>query len=105
MDAPAPTAIEQAGSDQLRIRWSDGVESLYPVREIRLACRCANCIEEMTGKPLLDPDSIPADVRPIRLQGVGRYALQIAWSDGHDTGIYTFEHLRELHEHLTAAAG
>jgi ATP-binding protein involved in chromosome partitioning len=105
MDSPAPTAIEQAGPDRLRIRWSDGIESLYPVREIRLACRCANCIEEGTGQPLLDPASIPADVRPIRVQGVGRYALQIAWSDGHDTGIYTFEHLRELHERLAERPG
>jgi DUF971 family protein len=44
-------------------------------------------------------------VRPIRVQGVGRYALQIAWSDGHDTGIYTFEHLRELHERLAERPG
>jgi ATP-binding protein involved in chromosome partitioning len=97
---PTPTAIEQAGPDALRIRWADGVESLYPVRELRLACRCAHCIEEMTGRPLLDASQVPADVRPVRIQSVGRYALQFAWSDGHDTGIYTFEHLRELGDRL-----
>jgi ATP-binding protein involved in chromosome partitioning len=97
-DAPAPTAIEQAGPDALRIRWSDGVESLYPVRSLRLACRCARCVEEMTGRPLLDETGVPPDVRPVRIRSVGRYALQIDWSDGHSTGIYSFEYLRQLHD-------
>ena len=88
--------IEQAGPDRLRIEWQDGHESLYPVRAVRLACRCARCIEEFTGKPLLDGKDIPADVRPERISPVGRYGLAFAWSDGHDTGIYTFEYLREL---------
>jgi ATP-binding protein involved in chromosome partitioning len=95
---PMPAAIEQAGPDQLRIRWSDGVESLYAVRQLRLACRCAHCIEEMTGRPLLDPSGVPPDVRPLRIRPVGRYALQFDWSDGHDTGIYSFEYLRQLHD-------
>jgi ATP-binding protein involved in chromosome partitioning len=95
---PVPAAIEQAGPDSLRIRWTDGVESLYPVRELRLACRCAHCVEEMTGRPLLDASRVAPDVRPLRIQSVGRYALQFAWNDGHDTGIYTFEYLRQLHD-------
>ncbi len=98
MPAPAPTAIEQSGGDRLRIRWSDGHDRRLPVREIRLSCRCARCIEETSGRPLLDPSGVPEDVRPVQISGVGRYALQIAWTDGHDTGIYTFEHLRELSE-------
>jgi len=94
--ATTPVAIEQAAADLLRIRWQDGHESVYPVRTVRLACRCARCIEETTGVPLLDPATIPEDVRPVSVQGVGRYALQFVWSDGHDTGIYPFEHLRGL---------
>ena len=94
---PVPTAVEQAGPDALRIRWNDGVESVYAVRELRLACRCAHCIEETSGRPLLDPTHVPADVRPQRIHSVGRYALQFAWSDGHDSGIYTYEYLRQLH--------
>jgi DUF971 family protein len=92
----APTSIAQAGPDRLRIVWKDGHESLYPVRLLRLACRCAHCIDEHTGQPILRPDSVPADVRPVRISGVGRYALAFAWSDGHDSGIYTFESLRAL---------
>jgi ATP-binding protein involved in chromosome partitioning len=100
---PTPTSIEQAGPDRLRIRWADGLDSVYAVRELRLACRCALCIEEGTGRPLLDASKVPADVRPLRIQSVGRYALQFAWSDGHDTGIYTFEYLRALADRERAA--
>ena len=91
-----PTGIEKAGPQTLRIRWKDGHESHYPVRELRLACPCARCIEEMTGRPILQPDEIPEDIRPVRIDPVGRYALQIAWTDGHDTGLFTFERLRAL---------
>ena len=91
-----PAGIEQAGPDRLRIRWRDGHESLYPVRELRLACPCARCIEEMTGRPMLDPSEVPADIRPVRIEPVGRYALQITWTDGHDTGLYSWRYLHEI---------
>lgn len=95
MGGPAtPTAIEQVGRDALKIVWDDGHESLYEVRELRLACRCAHCVEEGTGRPLLDETGVPQDVRPIRISPVGRYAIQFAWSDGHDSGIYSFVYLR-----------
>ncbi len=91
-----PKSIEQAGPGQLRIEWQDGHESIYPVRLLRLNCRCANCVEELTGRPLLAEKDVPQDVRPVKISPVGRYAVQISWTDGHDTGIHTFEHLREL---------
>ncbi len=50
----------------------------------------------MSGRPMLDPASVPADVKPITVNPVGRYALHFAWSDGHTSGIYTFEHIRSL---------
>ncbi len=90
-----PTSIQQAGPDTLRIEWQDRHTSLYPVRELRLACRCARCVEEFTGQPLLRDDDVPDDVRPDKITQVGRYALAFHWSDGHDTGIYTFDYLRE----------
>ncbi len=91
-----PVGIAQAGPDRLQVDWQDGRRSLYAVRTLRLACRCAHCVEEMTGRPLLRDQDIPEDVRPLRISPVGRYGVQIAWSDGHDTGIYTFEYLRSL---------
>ena len=80
----------------LRILWDDGHDCLYPVRMLRLECRCAHCVEEMTGAPLLREDDVPMDVKPLQISPVGRYAIQFDWSDGHDTGIYTFEVLRAL---------
>jgi ATP-binding protein involved in chromosome partitioning len=91
-----PSRIEQADPGTLAIAWADGVTSLFPVRALRLNCACAICVDEWTGASQLDPDTVPSDVQPLRLHSVGRYAIQIDWSDGHDTGIYTFERLREL---------
>jgi ATP-binding protein involved in chromosome partitioning len=94
--ATTPTKIAQAGARMLAITWADGVESTYDVRELRLACGCAQCVDEWSGAGRLDPASVPEDVRPLRIEPVGRYAIQIAWSDGHASGIYPFRRLREL---------
>jgi ATP-binding protein involved in chromosome partitioning len=91
-----PTEIAQRGPRTLAIRWSDGAESLLDVRDLRLACACAVCVDEWSGEERLDPASVPEDVHPVTIQPVGRYAIQIAWSDGHDSGIYPFEQLRKL---------
>lgn len=91
-----PTAIRQAGPRTLEIVWADGHESRYDVRELRLACGCAHCIDEWTGAGRLDEAAVPADVHPLRIERVGRYAIQVEWSDGHASGIYPFRRLREL---------
>lgn len=95
-DKQTPTQIQQHDARTLSIAWADGAESLLNVRALRLACGCANCVDEWTGEALLAPDSVPADVLPVGIQSVGRYAIQIEWSDGHSTGIYPFERLRKL---------
>lgn len=94
--AYTPTAIAQSGPRTLAIRWSDGGESELDVRALRLACACARCVDEWSGEGRLDPASVPEDVRPLRIEPVGRYAIQIHWSDGHDSGIYPYRRLREL---------
>lgn len=81
---------------RLRIVWRDGHLSEYAPRDLRLACSCAGCIDEFTGRPLLDQATVPTDVHPLAIRYVGRYALQFDWSDGHTTGIYPWERLREL---------
>jgi DUF971 family protein len=99
-----PTGMKQASDTELAVTWNDGHVSVFPVRHLRLHCKCANCVEEMSGRPTLDPASVPPDVRPVSISPVGRYALHIAWTDGHTTGIYTFEHLRSLCTCATCAA-
>ncbi|HEY3355570.1 MAG TPA: P-loop NTPase [Polyangia bacterium] len=78
------------------VRWSDGHVSRFASRALRLACPCALCVEELTGAPRLDPATVPADVQPNEVRPVGRYAFQFLWSDGHTTGIYSFDTLRGL---------
>ena len=94
--ATTPTKIAQADARTLAIRWADGAESRLDVRELRLACGCAQCIDEWSGEGRLDASAVPEDVHPLRIEPVGRYAIQIAWSDGHASGIYPFRRLREL---------
>lgn len=94
--APTPTEIRQHDPQTLAILWTDGLESLYDVRELRLACGCAECVDEWTGTPRLKDDRVPRDIQPRSIETVGRYAIQIRWTDGHESGIYPYERLREL---------
>lgn len=80
----------------LRIVWQDAHVSEYPPRQLRLTCPCAGCVDEMTGRKLLSPESVDSSVHPLEINYVGRYALSFRWSDGHDTGIFPFQYLREL---------
>jgi ATP-binding protein involved in chromosome partitioning len=80
----------------LVLRWADGREQRLAPRDLRLACQCAQCRDEMSGARLLDPEVVPLDVALTRVWSVGNYALGMAFSDGHDTGIYTFTALRQM---------
>jgi DUF971 family protein len=91
-----PLDIRQAGPKELEITWSDDHVSRYSVAYLRRACRCAACVDEWTGAQLLSPDQVSDDVKPVRIEPVGRYAIHFAWSDGHSSGIYSFEHLRNI---------
>ena len=82
----------------LMIEWPDGHASIYRPYTMRVNCGCANCVDENTGRPRLDPKSVPLDIRFETVQGVGRYALTAAFGDGHSTGIYPFKKLRAICE-------
>jgi len=90
-----PESIDVTERGELEVAWGGGHRVRIPAFELRDACPCASCIEEGTGKKILDPNSIPSDIRPERVEGVGNYAIQIHWSDGHSSGIYTWDLLRE----------
>jgi DUF971 family protein len=91
-----PDKIEKSADEGIRIVWADGHDSYYSARYLRQSCPCAMCRDEMTGRRVLDPETVAADTKALRAELVGRYALTLSFSDGHGTGIFSFELLREL---------
>lgn len=87
--------IEESESD-ITIRWSDDTETQYTAVELRRNCPCAGCIDEWTGKKTLDDRNISEDITIKHTSIVGRYALSFHFSDGHETGIYSFSYLRGM---------
>lgn len=99
-----PTELKLAADGRLEIAWSDGQLRRYQIRELRDHCPCATCREQRSAPPApatqLNVISL-AEAQPLSIAGmkpVGRYAYGIDFSDGHDTGIFTLELLRELGE-------
>ena len=91
-DIPVPIGIHR-DDHQVVLKWSETEQTAYPARDLRLACQCAQCRNEMTGELMLDPQTIPDDIKPVSISLVGGYGFRVNWSDGHDTGIYTYEML------------
>jgi DUF971 family protein len=83
----------------LRIAWADGEYDL-PFAYLRRQCECANCVNEWTGERILDPRSVSDDISIEKMDLVGNYAVRVAWSDGHNSGLYTWKRLRELAQRL-----
>lgn len=86
------------GNRALLVDWGDGTTHRIPFRELRLSCPCAACAGELgyTGRFATDPDLHPGEDELADISLVGSYGLNAVWGDGHNTGIYTFERLREL---------
>lgn len=100
-----PTSLRIVEPNELQVDWSDGQVRRYLFRELRDNCPCAGCREKRRGEaekpanPLQLTVLAPTEAQPLRvvsMRPVGNYAYTIAFSDGHDAGIYTFEFLREL---------
>ena len=95
-----PVSLNKGDDRTLSVSWSDGSKSALNVRRLRLSCPCASCVDEWTGEKRLKDEHVPQDIRPLRLETVGRYALRVYWSDGHDTGIYPFRKLQTLDDNV-----
>lgn len=90
-----PLQIVEESDSLLAIKWSDDSESKYTAAELRRVCPCASCRDEWTGEKILDEQQISDDLTFTAMSIVGRYALNFVFSDNHDTGIFSFEYLRE----------
>jgi DUF971 family protein len=92
---PTPLEVGSVTDKTLAIRWSDGHQSTHTWASLRLNCPCAACKGEFGYRPpRLTEQDIPSTIRAMSMSQVGAYALRFVWSDGHDTGIYTFNSLR-----------
>lgn len=80
------------------LKWPDGEEVKVSNRNLRLSCRCALCVNEMTGELTLKEEDIPQNIAPNACLALGNYAIGINWSDGHSSGIYPYAAIRKLNE-------
>jgi ATP-binding protein involved in chromosome partitioning len=81
---------------RIRVQWPDGRVDLLDNKIVRAACQCAACVEEFSGRKLLDPATIPQGISATSISTLGNYAVSIAWNDGHSSGIFTWDRLREI---------
>ena len=100
-----PSQIIEESNTEVSIKWSDDTESRYSAAQLRRACPCASCVNEWTGQKILDDKKIPDDLTFGSISIVGRYALNFHFSDGHDTGIFSFAFLHKLPEPPAVAGG
>lgn len=98
MNATQPKVIERSVPGQVSITWGDDVESLFSAADLRKVCPCAGCVSEATGIRTHDPETVPDNLQQSDLKLIGNYAISMQFSDGHSTGIFTFEALRRLAE-------
>ena len=92
-----PARPEVTHTDKtISLTWEDGTVATVSNVALRRACNCALCVDEMTRKPLLDPTTIPLDIKAEKIEMIGNYAILVDWSDGHNTGFFPFTQIREL---------
>lgn len=94
IDPPSNIRAHQA-EQVLEITWPDGSVDRLPYRALRAECPCASCQDEWTGERIIQVEHVREDIKLDGLEMVGSYAIQPTWSDGHSTGIYTWELLRK----------
>ncbi len=101
--ALTPTQIKaHRDAGLLEMHWSDGTIFKLPFKYLRGECPCAGCIDEWTGQRILDLDTIPESIQPEQLTPSGNYAIKFTWSDGHSSGLYTWDHLLDICRRHTA---
>ena len=94
-DAPTDIKLKRA-EGILEITWGDEAPRRHDVRQLRCECTCAGCVDEMTGVRTLDVAAVPQTVGITKMELVGNYAVKFVFSDGHDTGIYSWNRLYQM---------
>lgn len=91
-----PAKIIEESDSEITIEWSNAAETRYTAPQLRRSCPCASCRDEWTGQKILRDESVADDLKFGHISIVGRYALNFHFSDGHDTGIFSFDYLHKL---------
>lgn len=92
------TATPEVSFDdkEMVFKWPDGKTSAISNFDLRFSCKCALCHDEMSGKKTLKKEDIPADIRAKEITPLGNYAIAINWSDGHNSGIYSYKNIASI---------
>ncbi len=93
-----PRQIIEESDSEISITWSDETENRFNAADLRKSCPCAGCVNEWTGEKTLKTEMVSDDLTFSSIAIVGRYALNFHFSDGHDTGIFSFQYLKNLVE-------
>lgn len=96
------TKITPTDQHAIALTFDTGECMTLPYRELRFQCPCASCVDEMSGKRTLKKESIKPDIKPMKVNPVGKYAIHIEWSDGHRTGMYHFDTLYRLAQNYSS---
>ena len=99
-----PEHIAISKSRGIHIDWKDEHHSTYDLVYLRDHCPCAQCSGAHGTPPRPKSGEQPGNpfqmyTRKLKMdevESVGNYAIRIKWSDGHGSGIYSFEHLRKI---------
>ncbi|HYO10864.1 MAG TPA: DUF971 domain-containing protein [Tepidisphaeraceae bacterium] len=97
-----PVRLDLKRDEKLEVEWQDGLRCTYPLTLLRSMCPCAMCREQRESakqrKSLLTvlPGNYTGTIAAVAAQLVGNYAIKIEWSDQHESGIYSFQYLREI---------
>lgn len=102
-----PEHLAISKSKGIKIDWKDGHQSDYPLGWLRDECPCAHCTGAHGTEPQRTNYAAAANpaspfpmfkpaLRMVTVEPVGTYAIRIGWSDGHSSGIYSWDHLRRI---------
>lgn len=78
--------------------WQDGMKTQISHMDLRSGCRCAECVNEYTGEKILDNNKLDPQVQALEIIPVGQYAVAVNWSDGHNSGIYSYQYIRKINQ-------
>jgi len=106
---PQPSSFKLEENRELRIAWSDGHITRFPLQIFRDECPCAECSGESdifgeVKMPVQLPIARPGKYDLKSLTPIGNYAVAAVWGDGHDSGIYSWEYLLRMESKQAAAA-